>query len=97
MAAYVIATIQVTDPEAYPDYTKLSGPAIARYGGRFVVRGGPLEVLEGSLEADRVVVIGFDTKEQAMMWWNSPEYEAAKSLRRRASTGTFVLVEGLPR
>jgi uncharacterized protein (DUF1330 family) len=97
MAAYVIATIEVTDPEAYPDYTKLSGPAIARYGGRFLVRGGPMEVLEGSTQANRVVVIEFDSKEQAMTWWNSPEYEAAKPLRRRASTGTLVLIDGSPR
>jgi uncharacterized protein (DUF1330 family) len=94
MASYVIATICVTDPEAYVDYTKASSEAAAKYGARFLVRGGNMAMLEGSVEANRVVILEFETREKALAWWNSPEYEAAKQLRRRASTAEFILVDG---
>jgi uncharacterized protein (DUF1330 family) len=94
MACYIIATIRVTDPEAYVEYTKASSVAAEKYGARFLVRGGHMETLEGSVDATRVVVLEFDTREKAQAWWNSAEYEAAKALRRRASTAEFIMVDG---
>ncbi len=94
MASYIIATIRVHDPDTYAEYVKASSLAAEKYGGRFVVRGGQMAVLEGSIEASRVVVLEFETRDKALLWWNSPEYEAAKLIRRRAATGQFILVDG---
>lgn len=94
MSVYLIARIHVTDPERYKDYTVLTPAAIANHGGRFIVRGGPVATLEGPAENDRVVVIEFPSMTQAKAFWSSPEYEHAKSKRRGAATGQFILVEG---
>lgn len=94
MPAYLIARIHVTDPEQYKQYTALTPAAIANHGGRFVVRGGPVTNLEGPAENDRVVVIEFPSMERAKTFWSSPEYEHAKSKRRGAATGQFILIDG---
>jgi uncharacterized protein (DUF1330 family) len=94
VAAYCIARVLVTNPEAYPDYTQLSGPAVAKYGGRFLIRGGRYEVLEGGKETRRIVVIEFDTLEQARTWYSSPDYEVAKAVRQTAAISEFLLIEG---
>ncbi len=94
MAAYVISSIKVTDPAAYANYRALSGPSVEQYGGRFLVRGGAYEVLEGDWDPQRVVVVAFDDAEQARRWWFSAEYEAAKTVRREAATANFILIEG---
>jgi uncharacterized protein (DUF1330 family) len=92
--AYAIADITVTDPERYAPYREMSTSAAQRYGGRFVVRGGQVDVLEGDRQPDRVVVIEFDDMEAARRWYDSPEYQEAKAVRQSASTGSLVLVEG---
>ena len=75
----------------------LAAPAaIAKHGGRFIVRGGPVTTLEGPDEHDRVVVIEFPTMERAKAFWDGPEYAAAKALRKSAATGQFILLEGDP-
>jgi uncharacterized protein (DUF1330 family) len=94
MAVYMVAAIRVTDAAGYPEYARLAGPAVEQYGGRYLVRGGAMETLEGSIDANRLVVIEFPSREQATKWWTSPEYEAAKLIRRAVSTGDFALVEG---
>ncbi len=94
MPAYLICRIRVTDAQRYDAYKKLTPAAIAKYGGRFIVRGGPATTLEGPEERDRVVVIEFPTVERAKAFWDGPDYAPAKALRRSASTGQFVLVEG---
>jgi uncharacterized protein (DUF1330 family) len=94
MAAYVIVDISVTDPATYETYRAAAQAAIGRYGGRYIVRGGASESLEGDWNPQRLVVLEFDDAEAARRWWSSPEYEAAKILRRRSSTSNFVLVEG---
>ena len=94
MPAYLIARIRVTDPVRYQDYTKLTPAAIAKYGGRFIVRGGAVTVLEGPPENDRVVVIEFPSLERARAFWSSPEYGEAKAKRAGAATGQFLLVDG---
>jgi uncharacterized protein (DUF1330 family) len=95
MSAYVIAMINVTDPERYEVYKEMSPPAVAKYGGRYLARGGRSEVLEGGTEANRFVLLEFDSYEKAAEFWTSPEYGAAKPHRRKSATSTFVLVEGV--
>ncbi len=95
MAAYVITDIEVSDPVRYEDYKALSGPSADRYGGKFIVRGGAHETLEGDWTPNRVVVLEFPSVEQAREWWSSPEYEEAKAIRREASKSRIILVEGI--
>ncbi|MCJ7558709.1 MAG: DUF1330 domain-containing protein [Gammaproteobacteria bacterium] len=92
--AYVIVRASITDPEAYEEYKQHSGPAVVRYGGRFLARGGLLETLEGKTETGRVVLIEFPDLEAARCWYNSPEYQQAISLRKDAADAQFVLLEG---
>jgi uncharacterized protein (DUF1330 family) len=93
-AAYIVAEIEVTDPEAYKLYTARTPGVIAAHGGRFVVRGGAVERLEGEWSPARVVVIEFADSAKAVEWWNSPEYAEAKRLRQRCARTRMVLVEG---
>jgi uncharacterized protein (DUF1330 family) len=94
VAAYIIAFIEVTDAERYEQYKKLTPGAIARYGGKFVVRGGEKVTLEGPTEKRRVVVLEFPTFEQARTFYDSPEYQHAKSFRDGAAKASFILVDG---
>lgn len=95
MAAYVVIEIKVQDPQTYDRYKELAPPAIAAYGGRYLVRGGRTETLEGSWEPSRLVVLEFPTLEKARGWWNSREYAAAKKLRQSCAHTEMVLVQGL--
>jgi uncharacterized protein (DUF1330 family) len=94
MAGYIIAMIEVTDPEQYAQYARLTPAAIAKFGGRFVVRGGKSLTLEGPAESRRIVVLEFPTFEQAQAFYNSADYQHAKSFRDGAANASFVLVEG---
>jgi len=96
MAAYVVALIKVTDEEAYGKYKELVPGSIAKYGGRYLARGGVHEVLEGDVEAGRVVVVEFESLEKAKEWFDSPEYGEAKPHRHRGSESRMVVVEGVP-
>jgi uncharacterized protein (DUF1330 family) len=95
MPAYTIFDITVHDPERYEDYKKLAPPAIAAYGGKYLVRGGQLDVLEGDWNPSRIVVLEFPTAEQAKAWIDSPEYREARALRHATATTTAILVEGV--
>ena len=94
MPAYIIADVQVTDPEVYVGYTKLVPATVAAYGGKFVVRGGAAENLEGDWEPNRVVVLEFESVAQAKAWYNSEEYREPKGIRHGASHGKMIVVEG---
>jgi uncharacterized protein (DUF1330 family) len=94
MPAYVIAEIQITDPVAYDDYRPLAAASIARFGGRFIVRGGKADLLEGEPPPERIVVIEFPDPDIARRWYNSEEYQAALKIRQAASLGRVLLVEG---
>jgi uncharacterized protein (DUF1330 family) len=94
--AYVIVDMLVTDPDAYARYRDLAGPAVARYGGRYVARGGATEVLEGDRVPNRTVLLEFPDPDAARRWYDSPEYGEARAVRANAATGSFVLVEGVP-
>lgn len=95
MPAFVIANITIEDPVRYEDYKRMVPPTLVPYGGRFVVRGGHVEVLEGVWRPGRLVLLEFPSVERARAWWNSPEYAAARALRQATSTGTLLILEGL--
>jgi uncharacterized protein (DUF1330 family) len=90
---YWIARIDVKDPETYKSYIANAMPAYQKYGAKFLVRGGRYEALEGPGRG-RNVVIEFDSYEQAMACYRSPEYQAAAEFRRKASLGEILVVEG---
>jgi uncharacterized protein (DUF1330 family) len=94
MPAYVLANVDVTDPVRYEEYKRLVPLSIAKYGGRFIARGGEVEVLEGTWIPKRVVIVEFPSIERARQWWASPEYAPAKALRQATSTGDLVVIEG---
>jgi uncharacterized protein (DUF1330 family) len=95
MPAYAIFDITVDDLERYEDYKKLAPPAIAAYGGKYLVRGGQLDVLEGDWNPSRIVVLEFPTAEQAKAWIDSPEYREARALRHATATTKAILIEGM--
>ena len=95
MPAYVLAHIDVKDPARYEDYKKMSPISIQKYGGRFIARGGKVEVLEGTLEPKRMVLIEFPTVERAKEWWGSDDYAPAKQLRQSTSIGDLLVIEGV--
>lgn len=94
--AYVIFNIvSVTDTERFAEYAKRTPPTIEAYGGRYVVRGGSLEVLEGSWTPSTLVVLEFPSMEQARGWYESEEYRPLKELRVGAGDVDGVVVEGV--
>lgn len=93
--AYVIVDIDVIDPERYADYRALSGPAVEAAGGRFIVRGGATEVLEGERQPNRMVVLEFPDMATAKAWYESPLYLEARAAREGAAVGSFIAVEGV--
>lgn len=95
MTAYMIAQVEVEDPEAYSLYTARTPDVISRYGGRFIVRGGNPEVLEGALPGSRIVVIAFEDRAAAERFYRSPEYQEIIPLRLAASTGVSCIVDGV--
>lgn len=94
MPAYVITEIEVHDPVRYEDYKKLSTASVQAFGGKFVVRGGKVQTLEGTWSPKRFVVVEFPTVERAKEWWSSPQYAPAKKLRNETATSQMILVEG---
>lgn len=95
MAVYLIGNVDVSDAQAYERYRKDVPATIAQYGGRFLVRGGTTEVLEGRWQPKRIVVLEFPSMERAKAWWGSPEYRPLLALRQSASTGDLFFVEGV--
>jgi uncharacterized protein (DUF1330 family) len=95
MAGYIIVDVAITDPEKYAEYVKVVPPTISAFGGRFLVRGGKAENLEGDWEPGRFVVLEFDSVETAKNWWASEDYKAPKALRQSASVTNMILVEGV--
>jgi len=95
MPAYVIVETDVTDPEQYEQYKAASPAAIAAGGGRFLVRGGELAVLEGDWQPSRIVVLEFDDLAAAKRWYESEAYQEAKKLRAGAASFRAVAVQGV--
>ena len=95
MAAYVVVSIEIHDPVQYEEYRRIAPPSIALYGGRYLVRGGALGLLEGEWMPQRLVVLEFPTVEQARAWWGSPEYAPAKAIRQASAHTDMVVVAGV--
>ena len=95
MTAYVVVDIEIIDFERYEEYKKMAPDPIAAYGGKYLARGGALEVLEGEHTPQRVVILEFESIERAKQWWDSPEYREARELRHATARSTMLVVEGL--
>jgi uncharacterized protein (DUF1330 family) len=95
MAAYVIVETDITDPEQYEQYKAASPAAITAGGGRFLVRGGELAVLEGDWQPSRLVMLEFEDLEAAKRWYESEIYQEAKQLRAGAARFRMIAVEGV--
>ncbi|MAO90469.1 MULTISPECIES: DUF1330 domain-containing protein [unclassified Hwanghaeella] len=95
MKAYFIANIAVTDPETYKSYTAQAPATIEAHGGRYLVRGGAHETMEGDWKPNRIVVLEFPDMATAKGWYNSPEYQEIVGIRHASTTGSSILIEGL--
>jgi uncharacterized protein (DUF1330 family) len=95
MPAYVIADVHVKDPERYQHYRTMVPASLEKYGGKFLVRGGKFEKVEGGRDPGRLVVLEFPTVEQARRWYDSPEYRDARALRLSTADSDVIIVEGV--
>ena len=95
MSAYVVVDVEVTDPAGFEEYRQQVPASIGRYGGRYVVRGGNAETLEGSWAPKRVVILEFPDRAAAKAWWSSQDYAAAKALRQRCARTELIVVDGV--
>ena len=95
MPAYIVADVEVQDVAKFEEYRARVPASLAPYGGRFIVRGGHVETLEGAWSPTRLVILEFPSAAQAKAWWDSKEYAEAKILRQASSRGQFLLVEGV--
>jgi uncharacterized protein (DUF1330 family) len=95
MPAYIIVEIDIHDPVGYEEYKNLAGPTVEKYGGKYIVRGGKTEVLEGNWEPKRIVVLEFESAQRARDWLNCEEYREPRKLRHRTARTNMILVEGL--
>ena len=94
MAAYVIADLTITDPQGFEAYRQMVPATIAKYGGKYVIRGGSMETLEGEWQPKRLVIIEFESAARAKQWWSSEEYREAKAIRQRTAHTNLLIVEG---
>ncbi len=94
MPAYIIVQVDVHDAATYETHKAAAPPSIAMYGGRYLVRGGPVEQLEGDWRPSRLVILEFPTADQARAWWSSSEYVAAKGIRQACAGTEMILMEG---
>ena len=95
MAAYLIVEIEVTDPVGYEKYKSLAGQTVENYGGKYIVRGGKTEVLEGDWQPKRIVVLEFPNAERAKAWLNSDEYREPRKMRHATAKTNMIVVDGV--
>ena len=95
MAAYLVVEIEVTNPAQFEEYKKLAPAAIAKYGGRYLVRGGAYEAIEGDWKPQRLTVVEFESMEKAKAFYHSPEYQVAIKARLGAANFKLLLVQGI--
>jgi uncharacterized protein (DUF1330 family) len=94
MPAYIHADIEVTDPAVYDSYSQQVPAVLAAHGGRFLVRGGAAELLEGARTLRRQVILEFPDMAQLQAFYHSPEYQALVKLRQSASKGSLIALPG---
>ena len=95
MSAYVIVEIDILDPAGYEEYKKLACATVEKYGGKYIVRGGASEVLEGDWEPKRIVVLEFESMQRAKEWLNCEEYRELRKMRHRTAKTNMIVVEGV--
>jgi len=95
MPTYIVVEVEVHDPERYEKYKAMVPPSLAEYGGRFLVRGGKVETLEGDWSPERFVMVEFPSVEKARAWWDSSAYAEAKALRQATAKTQMIVVEGV--
>jgi Uncharacterized conserved protein len=95
MAAYVLVDIKVTDTVGYEEYKRLAPVSLKIYGGKYLVRGGLYETLEGEWSFNRLIILEFESKERAKAWLNSPEYAPARALRHKYAKSRMIVVESV--
>jgi len=95
MAAYLVVDIEVTNPAQFEEYKKLAPAAIAKYGGRYLIRGGAYEAIEGDWKPQRLTVVEFESMEKAKAFYHSPEYQTAIKARKGAAKFKALLVQGI--
>jgi uncharacterized protein (DUF1330 family) len=95
MKGYVIVEIEILDQEKFQKYRQMAASSIEQFGGRYVVRGGKIQPLEGEWRPERLSIIEFDSIEKAKAWYDSPEYAPAKQIRQEASRVKLLIVEGI--
>jgi uncharacterized protein (DUF1330 family) len=94
MAAYALVNVEITDSAGFAEYRKLVPATIAAFGGRFLTRGGAMEVLEGDWKPHRLVVLEFPDLATVKAWYHSPEYQVLLEIRKRTSSSDFIIIEG---
>lgn len=94
MPAYVAVDVTIHDPQTYERYKALAAPTIGQFGGRYVVRGGTTQTLEGSWSPKRFVLLEFKDADTARAWWSSPEYSEARRIRESCASTQMLLVDG---
>jgi uncharacterized protein (DUF1330 family) len=95
MPAYVIVEIEILDPTGYEEYKKLAGATVEKYGGKYLVRGGTTEVLEGNWKPKRIVILEFESIQRAKEWLNCEEYREPRKMRHRTARTNMLVVEGV--
>ncbi len=95
MPAYIIVDVNITNPQRYEDYKKLTPGSLLPFDGKFIVRGGTAETLEGNWQPGRIVVLQFPSMEKAKAWWSSEGYAPAKALRQATSITRMIMVDGV--
>jgi uncharacterized protein (DUF1330 family) len=94
MAAYALVNVEITDSAGFAEYRKLVPASIARFGGRFLTRGGATEVLEGGWIPNRLVILEFPDMATIKVWYQSAEYQQLLEIRKRTATSDFVIIDG---
>ena len=95
MSGYVIANINVKNPEAYKEYVGKVKPTVEKFGGEYLVRNGEFKVIDGEWKHPRTVVIKFPTYEKALEWYNSEEYKPVKPIRLTNSDANAIIIKGV--
>ncbi len=95
MAAYLIFDVEVTDPTLRDEYAKLANESLVPFQSKTLLHGGTVEVLEGDWEPKTLVMLEFESMEQAKQWYRSPAYSKAKDILHRAASTNVILVEGV--
>ena len=95
MTAYVVINNDIHDSVRYGEYIKLAPASVELYGGKYIARGGKVEVLEGDWMPSRLVILQFESVEQAKKWLNSEEYSEARNIRQSAAHSRMVVIEGV--